>query len=375
MIGRDRMVAKFINFVQIDSPGKAEREMAEAVQQALVDLGLRPYYDEVGSAIGGNCGNLIARLPATADGLPTVMLNAHLDTVAPSQDIRPVIEDDIIRSSGETILGADDKAGVVIILEVLRALVADNAPRGELIALFTVAEEIGLLGAINLDYSQVQADVAYVMDGGPTVGKMTTAAPYANRMVYTVKGKAAHAGVCPEQGINSILAASKGIAKMTLGRMDDESTANIGLIDGGTATNIVPEQTVATGEARSHSLQKLTDQTEHMAQCMREGAEGIGAEVEIEETRSYDGFAIPDSAPAVQWASAAAEALGFVPQTERGGGGSDANIFNAHGISAIIMATGARDPHTLQETLCISEMVDSARWLLETVHQVNSTPK
>ncbi len=374
-MNRDEMVERFIQLVQIYSPSKHERQVAEAVEETLRGLGLAPYYDAAGAAIDGDCGNLIAKLPATEPGRPTVMLNAHLDTVEPSRNIRPVIEDDFIRSAGDTILGADDKAGVVIILEVLRALAAEDLARGEVVAVFTVAEEIGLLGAQNLDFGQVHADVAYVMDGGQTTGKMTTAAPYANRMVYTVRGKAAHAGVCPEQGINAIVAASRGIAAMRLGRLDEETTANIGLIQGGTATNIVPDRVVASGEARSHDLQKLTEQTEHMARCMTQAAEQMGAEVEIEQSRSYDGFAIPDSAPIVQWASAAAQRLGHTPCTERGGGGSDANIFNAHGIPAVILSTGARDAHTLQESLCISEMVQAARWLLETIRQVNSTPR
>jgi tripeptide aminopeptidase len=364
---RDRMVEEFTHLIRIDSPGLRERHVALAVEAMLRGMGVTPYYDRAGDAIGGDCGNLIARLPATAAGLPTVLINAHLDTVAPSEGICPVISGDTMHSGGDTILAADNKAGVVILLEVVRALVSSSAPRGEVIALFTVAEEIGLLGAMHLDYNDIRADVAYVMDGGRGIGRMTTAAPYANRMAYTVRGKAAHAGVCPEQGINAIVAAGIGVAKMRLGRLDEETTANIGVIHGGTATNIVPAEVHVRGEARSHDLAKLLAQTEHMAGCMQESAEAIGAQVEIDAGRSYDGFAVPDDSSVVRWASQAATSLGFEPATDRGGGGSDANVFNAHGIPAVIMSTGASGAHALEEQLCITEMVDSARWLFKTV--------
>jgi tripeptide aminopeptidase len=370
-VDQQRMIDQFLQLIAIDSPGRAEREVAAVLEAMLRDLGLEPHYDDAGAAIGGDCGNLIARLPATAPGLPSLLLCAHMDTVSPSQAIRPVFDGEIIRSCGDTILGADDKAGIVVILEVLRALAGDDRPRGEVIAAFTVAEEIGLLGAGELDIAALGAHAAFVLDGGRTPGSMAVGAPYADRMVYTIRGEAAHAGCNPQQGISSIMAASRGIANMRVGRIDDETTANVGIIHGGRATNIVPPLTTVHAEARSHDEAKLVAQAAHMAQSMTEGARSVGAELEIDHTRSYDGFLVSDDAPVVQWASAAARELGYAPCGERGGGGSDANVFNARGLPAIIVSTGAADAHSLTESLSIPDMVAGARWLLQSILVAN----
>jgi len=257
-------------------------------------------------------------------------------------------------------------AGIVIILSALQALHDQELPHGELVVVFTVAEEIGLIGAQHLDYGMLQPlpQMAYVLDGGVTAGEMTTQAPYADNISFEVRGKAAHAGVEPQAGINAIQIAARAISEMKLGRLDDESTANIGTIQGGSATNIVPEVTTFEGEARSHWEEKLIRQTRHMCQEVEKAAAQAGGQANITTERSYSGFALGADDAVVQRGIAAAEQVGLEPTLHKGGGGSDANIFNEHGIPSIIIATGAHKPHTPEELLRIPSMLKCFEWLL-----------
>jgi tripeptide aminopeptidase len=373
MIDRDRMISEFVELARIPSLSRREGAMAEALMQRLEALGISATTDATGEAIGGEVGNVIAHVPATAAELPCLMLNAHIDTVGPGEGIEPVVEDERIASSGETIVGADDKCGVVILLEVVRCIIEERIPHGGLDLVFTVAEEIGLHGAKHLDYSKLRARMAYVLDGGQEAGVITRAAPYANSIKFTVRGRAAHAGVCPEKGVNAIRVAAAGIAAMRLGRLDDETTANIGVIRGGEASNIVPEHCYIEGEARSHDEQKLRSQTDHMVKCMQAAAASAGAQVEIDLQRSYNGFCLGESDPVVALAVAAARSLGVEPKLRVGGGGSDANIFNEHGIPAVILATGAAEVHTTSEYVSIPTMIQCGQWLVQVLRELSAT--
>jgi len=365
-MNRDALVDLFCELVQIDSLSKHEAAFANVIRSKLASLGLDTTDDGAGQRIGGDCGNLICRVPATADDFPVIMLNTHLDTVGDDTGIQPIVEGDEIHSAGDTILGADAKAGIVIILSALQALDEQKLPHGELVVVFTVAEEPGLVGAQHLDYEMLQPlpQMAYVLDGGVTPGEMTTQAPYADKISFEVRGKAAHAGVEPEVGINAIKVAAQAISEMKLGRLDDESTANIGTIQGGSATNIVPEVTTFKGEARSHQEEKLSRQTRHMCQEVEEAAAEAGAEAKITTERSYNGFALGPDEEVVRRGIAAAQQAGLQPNLHKGGGGSDANIFNEHGIPTVIIATGAHNPHTPDELLRIPSMVKCCEWLL-----------
>ncbi len=365
-MNREALVSLFCELVQIDSLSKHEAAFASVIKDKLAGLGLNTTDDGAGPRIGGDCGNLICRIPATADGFPVIMLNTHIDTVGDDTGIQPVVKNDEIHSAGDTILGADAKAGIVILLSALQALDDQELPHGELVVVFTVAEEIGLVGAQHLDYEMLQPlpQMAYVLDGGVTAGRMTTQAPYADKISFEVRGKAAHAGVEPEKGINSIQIAAGAISEMKLGRLDEESTANIGTIQGGSATNIVPEVTTFEGEARSHQEEKLARQTRHMCQKVEEAAGQAGAQANITTERSYHGFALGADDAVVQRGIAAARQVGLEPNLHKGGGGSDANIFNEHGIPSVIIATGAHKPHTPEELLCIPSMLQCCEWLL-----------
>lgn len=367
MIDRERLVREFIELARIPSLSKKERAVAEVVADKLRALGLEPRFDSAGESIGGDVGNLRAHLPATDPNLPCLLFNAHMDTVAPGEGIEPAVDGDRIFSLSDTIVGADDKGGVVVILEALRHITALKLPHGGIDVVFTVAEEVGLLGAKHLDYSNVQAAMGYVMDGGQEEGAITVAAPYANSIDFVVRGRAAHAGVCPEKGINAIQAASRGIAAMKLGRIDEETTANVGVITGGEASNIVPERCSVEGEARSHSESKLRAQTDHMVKSMKQAAEGMGAQVEIDVQRSYNGFRLTEKDPVVALAIKAARQMGVEPKLQVGGGGSDANIFNERGIPSVILATGHAEVHTTNEYAVIPAMVRAAEWLVAIV--------
>lgn len=366
MIDAQAMRAEFEELVGIDSLSGQEEQIALALTRKLQAMGLTVQRDTAGEHIGSPTGNVIAIVPATASSMPTVMLNAHMDTVAPGCSIEVECRGDMLCSVGNTILGADDKAGITIIITALREVIEQSLPHGELQVVFTVAEEIGLHGAQGLDYSLVNPDYALVFDGGREVGSLTLAAPSAAKMTWRVQGVAAHAGVCPERGVNAVQIASQAIAAMKIGRVDQETTANIGRIEGGAARNIVPESCEIWGEARSHSETKLAAQITHMRQCFEEAvAAHPQARLQEDTQSSYRSFHLSEDAEVVQVAARAALKLGLPVQYKIGGGGSDANVFNEHGIPAVICATGACDPHTVDEMCSITGMAQAAEWLVE----------
>ena len=366
MIQRNQLVSEFCELVRINSLSLREKALAELLAAKLIDMGLSVEFDNADKALGGQVGNLIARLPATRFG-PTLMLQSHMDTVEPGEGIEPVINGNLVCSAGET-LGADasrhhrdPQCGA----EVIRGI-----DHGELQIVFCIAEETGLQGAYPLDYSRISPDFAFVFDGGKPAGRMTTAAPSAYKMTFRMKGLAAHAGVHPERGVSAIQAAASGISRMKLGRIDFETTANIGVIEGGQARNIVPDSCTLLAEARSHDDAKLDAQLAHMVMCLEHAAKEAGATfLEPEVATSYRSFRLADDSPIVQIGWRAAEAIGLEPGTEPGGGGSDANVFNEKGIPSVICATGAQGAHTTTETADIDEMLNSANWLVEIIRR------
>ena len=366
MIEPQTMTQEFCELVRVDSPSLHESEVNALIRDRLAEMGIEARADDAAATVGGNAGNLIARVPGVP-GAPTVLLNAHTDTVEPGCGICPQIEDTVIRSSGTTVLGADDKAGVAIILATLRHLRDEELPHPPLEVIFTVAEEIGLCGAQALDHEALEASMGYVLDGGRTMGVITHAAPSACKFEWSVRGVAAHAGVCPERGINAIKVAAEAIAEMPLGRLDFETTANIGVIDGGSATNIVPELTTVRGEARSHNEEKLEAQRELMVRAFEEAAARHETTVEANVTSTYRSFDVARDEAVLDYAWRSCERLGFEPQMERGGGGSDANVFNENGIPSIILATGPAEVHTVNEWVDARRMAESAQWLTETL--------
>lgn len=372
MIRRERLVDDFIALCRINSPPKQEAEMIEAVLPRLQRLGLEVWCDDAGKYIGGNADNVIARLPASVPDVPPIFFSAHFDTVEPNPNVQIVVEDDLIRTDGSTILGADDKAGMASLLEAIECIVENGLPHGEIWLLLSVAEEIGLLGAKHLPLERVNATMGFVLDTGPPVGKVVVGAPTHDHLTVRVIGRAAHAGAAPEQGISAIVVASRAIARMKLGRIDEETTANIGSFHGGQATNVVCPEVEIRAEARSHNTQKLEAQMAHMIACFREEAEAMGGQVEIESSRHYEAYRLSEDDQVVQVARDSALALGLPFEAKLAGGGSDANVYNAKGIPTVVLSTGMDKVHTHEECCRISDLEKTALWVLEIVKRVTA---
>jgi tripeptide aminopeptidase len=375
MVNINRILEEFLALVRVDSESGKEREMADLVLAKLSGMGLKAREDSAGAKIGTGVGNIIARLPGNRSGAPCLLLNAHLDTVKPGQGIWPLIKNDIICSAGDTILGADDKAGVVAILEALRVLLENpDLPRGDLLAVFTVYEEGGLLGSANIDAGLLQADMGLVLDCTGAPGALVIRGPSQDRIKATVHGRAAHAGIAPEEGINAIQVAARAIAAMKLGRLDGETTANIGVILGGKAINIVPDSVIMEGETRSLSEFKRIAATTAISENLRAAAAAAGTTVDIKTETIYPEMNVSPDSPVVKIATAAANRLGLEPKTAHTGGGSDAHIFNNLGIPTINLATGMRDVHTTTEHISISDLVMNARFVLEIIREAAEWP-
>ncbi|MGC8843181.1 MAG: M20/M25/M40 family metallo-hydrolase, partial [bacterium] len=364
MINNDRLIKTILTLLSIDSPSKREGELADFLKKKLASLGFEVYEDSAGSIVQGEVGNIIGR--RKGDGIP-ILFNAHMDTISSTQGMKVKIEGDIIKQEGASILGGDDKAGIAAILEAVESIVEKGIPHPPLEVVFTISEEIGLEGAKALDVSQLEAKAGFVLDGGePQIAIIS--APSHERVSFFVRGKSAHAGVHPEEGINAIQLAAKAIAKMRLGRIDEETTANIGVIKGGKARNIVPDFVEILGEARSRDERKLRAQVEHMISCFEE-VKTAGGDVIHKVEREYNMFRLPPDSLPLQLLLSAGRAIGISVVLRDGGGGSDANVFNEKGIPSLIMGAGAHKPHCPEETINLRELEISALLLFHIVRE------
>ncbi|MGE4492098.1 MAG: M20/M25/M40 family metallo-hydrolase [Syntrophotalea sp.] len=375
MVNVERLKKEFARQAGIASPSFREGEISRYLVERFRSLGMSVVMDDAGSAIGSESGNIIARLPASGKDCEPLLLSAHMDTVVPADGVRPVLVDGIFRSAGDTVLGADDKAGLAEIVEALEIVKEQGVPHGIIEVVVTVCEEKGLLGAKHLDYSKVVSRRGLALDTSGT-DRVINTAPAANKMRFVITGRESHAGIDPEKGVSAIVAAATGIAAMRLGRIDYETTANIGTIQGGSATNIIPRQVVLEGEARSHDPAKLQTQTEHMLACLRDaaqasarsiGGEQVSVSVETQVVSDYPCMAVSPDADILQLVERAARQLDRVVALCDGGGGSDANIFNAHGIETVIIGTGMTDVHTVAESVHVADMVRVTELLVEII--------
>ncbi len=375
MVNRNRLADVFRSLVQIDSVSKKEGAIAKALRDIFESLKGEVYIDGAGSKVEGDTGNLIARFKGSDAGSVPLLLNAHMDTVQPGEGVKILFTDGTFASDGSTILGADDKSALAIIIETIRILQENRLQYSPLEVVVTICEEVGLLGAKHLDYSLLTAQYGYSIDASDTEG-IVTRAPAANRLEFKVHGRDAHAGAAPEKGINAIHLASRAISEICLGRIDEETTANIGLIQGGKATNIVPSLVTVAGEVRSHNPKKLAAETQKIIQSFerqvsvykeRFASDDGLPRLEADIREDFSNLKIPEDHPVVTLAKDAAAGLGRKMEAKTSGGGSDANIFFGHGIVTGVLGTGMKDMHTVRESIRLDDMVKSVELLLEIV--------
>jgi tripeptide aminopeptidase len=370
----EHVLSLFTELAAVPSPPGDERAVADRVGAYMRDLGLAVSEDDAGTRIGSNAGNLYARLEATDGGTP-LFLCAHLDTVPPEAGIDPFVEDGVVRNREGTILGADNKAAVAVMLEATRRMLAENRPHGGLELLFTPKEETGLHGAAAFDHERLHARIGYVYDQAAPIGEVILGAPYAHSMEVKFHGRAAHAGMYPEEGRSAIAAAAKAIADFKLGRVDESSSANVGLISGGTAGNIVPEWCSFLAEARSHDPHKLADLVREMLEAATFAASLEDCQVETEVHKSYSGYRFKRDDAAVRIASSALERSGFEPSFTLSGGAADANVFNERGLACVNLANGMAEIHTPDEHIAVSDlerMVDVTLALVDVARETDA---
>ncbi|MDA8442336.1 MAG: M20/M25/M40 family metallo-hydrolase [Peptococcaceae bacterium] len=365
MVSETRLVGEFFRLVQISSPSKRERHVADYLKAKLTGMGLKVEEDEAGFEIGGDTGNLIARFPG--NGGPAIVFCAHMDTVQPGEGIIPVLQDGIITSQGATVLGGDDKAGISAILEAIQVIKEQNLAHPEIVIVFTVAEEGGLRGAQAVDVDSFGAEFAFCLDAGGPVGSVVNRGPAQNQLRASIYGRAAHAGICPEEGVSAIQIAAEAIMRTKLGRVDSETTANIGLISGGKATNIIPDCVELEGEARSLTDAKLAAQTEHMIETLQQVARKRGGRAEVSVQAVYPAINLAEDAPVIALTIKAAQAIGVEPQVIRTGGGSDANVLNGRGLPTANLGIGMEKVHSTDEFIRVADLINLTRLLLAIV--------
>ncbi|UOQ47514.1 M20/M25/M40 family metallo-hydrolase [Gracilibacillus caseinilyticus] len=371
MNNQDRIVKQFIELVQIDSETTKERKIADYLLQLFEQLGLEVKEDNTHKQTGHQAGNIIARLQGTDSDIPAIYFTAHMDTVVPGEAIKPVIKDEFIYSDGTTVLGADDKVGITAIVELIHLLKEQPLVHGDIYFAIMSGEESGLVGSQYFDESQLPVSFGYALDSDGEVGSIITAAPSQAKLFATIKGKAAHAGVQPEKGVSAISMTAKAITKMPLGRIDEETTANVGSFEGKGPTNVVCDRVLLIAEARSLSKDKLEKQVEAMCTALNESTANMGGEVDIEIKHMYPNYQFDENDQVVQVAIKAASALGKKSALKVSGGGSDANHLSGKGIPTVNLAVGYENIHTKNERISIASLKEVPLYMYEIVKQLS----
>ncbi len=371
MINQEHLVQQFIELVQIDSETGFERGIADELKKRFTNLGLEVIEDNSIQQTGHGAGNLVATLQATEgyENVPTIYFTSHMDTVTPGNSIKPKIEDGYVISDGTTILGSDDKAGIAAMLEAILVLKEQGIGHGKVQFLITVGEESGLKGSKNLQKDLLAAEYGFALDSNGPVGNVIIAAPTQARIKAVVHGKAAHAGVNPEDGISAIQVASYAISKMPLGRISDDTTANIGRFQGGGPTNVVCDHVEILAEARSLEDEKLQQQIEKMHQAFQLAAEHFSTTVDFQADVMYPAFRFEEEHELVQLTMKAIQEIGREHQLLASGGGSDANVINGYGIPTVNLGVGYEKIHTTSERMPIAELVKATELIIALINQ------
>jgi len=371
-IDQERLASVFTTLCEIDSPSKQEGRVAAYLKSLFTEMSAEVFEDDSARRTGSDCGNLFVRFPDGGLDREPVFFNCHMDTVLPAIGVKVKRQGEVFTSAGDTVLGSDDKAGIAALIEVMQTMQEKKIPYGPVELVFTTCEEVGLLGVKALDPSNIRAKIGYALDSSG-INRVIVGAPAANRITVEIRGIASHAGLSPEKGISAIHLAAKAIARLKLGRLDPESTANIGVIAGGTASNIIPETVLLQGEVRSHSVKQLQEYTEHMRLTFQEEVDNWSDPAGNIAVRPSLDFSIIDDYPvmkldrdsaAIKRVQAAAVSLGTELDYVVAGGGSDANIFNSYDIQCAILSTGMDKVHSTRETIKLSDMALAANLIM-----------
>ena len=381
MINQQRMLEHLLELVQIDSESFEEKDVAEKLAAEMRAIGGDVSVDDAGEKLNGNTGNVFVRFPATAEGAEPIFLSAHMDTVVPGRGVKPQVKDGKVITDGTTILGGDDKSGCSIIVEVMRTLKEQGIPHGTIEICFSIAEEKGLEGAKLFDTSQLESHFGIVLDSDDP-GVVCVRAPAADRMEWVIHGREAHAGVEPEKGISALKIAANAIASVEFGRIDLQTTSNIGVVEAGGATNIISKQVRVLGEARSMDMNKLDRETRKLSAAFHDAVskaptveiDGETVRARLDETieRDYEAMAVSDDSPVVVLLQEAASSIGTTLVPGEMGGGCDANAFNQKGLETVNLGTGMRDIHTVKEWLDIAAFNDAGAVVFEALKMIGA---
>lgn len=367
MINRDRLLDILIALIKIDSPSKKENNINRYLRKYFKNIADSCLEDDAAKKINGESGNLIFKIKGNLKQVAPLSFWAHMDTVTSTAGIKIISQKNLIKTAETTILGSDDKAGIASLCEVCQTIKEKNIPHGDLEIVFTVAEEIGLLGSQNLNFDLIQSKIAYILDCNGNLGTVITQAPSAKKIKVHIKGKAAHAGIEPEKGINAIAIASSAIANMKLAKVNKDTTANIGKIVGGEATNIIPEEVNLEGEARSFSDFHLKNQIAHMKKCFLKASRKYKGTFDFKDSLEYSAFLIKPSSPALKLVKKAINSLKLPYLSQKSGGGSDANVLNKHRIQALNLGIGMQNAHTKKEFILKKDLENTAKLVLEII--------
>lgn len=351
-----RVVGLFLELCAIPSPPGEERAVADRVARELDAIGLEWEEDGAGPVIGSTAGNILCRLPGRTEGGVPIFFCAHFDTVPLDGRLEPVVEDGVARNAGGTILGADDKSALAVMVEAARRIVEEKRAHAGVELLFTPMEETGLVGAGAFDVARLEARVGYVYDQAAPIGDVVVGSPTAHELELTFVGRAAHAGICPEEGRSAILAAARAVADMPLGRIDDLTSANVGLIRGGTARNVVAERCTLEAEVRSHDATRVAEVVQQILDVAFFAASVSECSLETRVEPRYRGYRFRDDDLAVRLAVDALGRTGLTPRLGLSGGAADANVFNARGLQCANLANGMTDIHTPHERIAIDDL-------------------
>jgi tripeptide aminopeptidase len=371
-----RVVDLFVELCAIPSPPGQERAVADRITRELDAIGLEWDEDGCGPAIGSTAGNVLCRLPGNVGGGVPIFLCAHFDTVPLDGDLEPVLDDGTVRNAGGTILGADDKSALAVMVEAARRIVEEGRPHAGVELLFTPMEEIGLVGASAFDATRLQARVGYVYDQAAPIGDVVVGSPTAQELELTFVGRAAHAGMYPEEGRSAILAAARAIVDMPLGRIDEVTSANVGLVRGGSARNVVPERCSLEVEVRSHDDERVTEVVQQIVDAAAFAASLSECSLESRVEQKYRGYRFRDDDLPVRLAVEALAQAGYTARLGLSGGAADANVFNARGLQCVNLANGMTDIHTPDERIAIEDlerMVDVTLALVDAAREAATT--